>query len=468
MPRHNARDIYKQMKARGGMDVETKRIVQQEIDADLVHYLPAEPTPETQPISLMMVAKIASGQIAPSLPLYRTLRSLDELLERDNQREKDGFKRKINLGKVIKPVKGGSRKVVIVPTTSEDKFYHDSRVSEDDEDDSNNEEENSGDTGETSGSAQGEEGDVIGERPLDGEGEGGSGAGGGGGDEHELGSSAYELGKILTEKFQLPNLKEKGKKPSLTKFVYDLTDTNRGSGQVLDKHRTLAQILKTNINLGRIHAGELVDPTKLLINPRDYIYRVMSREKDVEAQAVLFFLRDYSGSMYGKPTELVCSQHVMIYSWLMYQYKGQVDTRFIVHDTSAKEIPDFYTYHNINVAGGTEIRSAFSLVNKIVEEENLATDYNIYIFYGGDGDDWNSNDKAFVSELKKTFTYLNRLGITIVQSAYAAKSGTGTKFERFLKQHAILDDYPKLVRLDLLQEDATDNDLVNGIKYLVS
>jgi hypothetical protein len=41
-------------------------------------------------------------------------------------------------------------------------------------------------------------------------------------------SSAYDLGKILTEQFELPNLQDKGKKRSLTRYTYDMTDRNRG------------------------------------------------------------------------------------------------------------------------------------------------------------------------------------------------------------------------------------------------
>ncbi len=58
-----------------------------------------------------------------------SMRSIDELLERDRQREKDGFPRKINVGRLIKPGKGGKDKVVIVPTTVEEKFIHDPLVS---------------------------------------------------------------------------------------------------------------------------------------------------------------------------------------------------------------------------------------------------------------------------------------------------------------------------------------------------
>src|SRR5210317_1339071 len=54
-----------------------------------------------------------------------SLRSIDELLERDAQREEDGFPRKINVGRLIKPGKAGKDKVVVVPSTVEEKFIHD-------------------------------------------------------------------------------------------------------------------------------------------------------------------------------------------------------------------------------------------------------------------------------------------------------------------------------------------------------
>ena len=52
-------------------------------------------------------------------PIAR-LGSLDDLMARDNQRETDGFPRKIRIGKLVKPGKGGRNKVVVVPTTVEE------------------------------------------------------------------------------------------------------------------------------------------------------------------------------------------------------------------------------------------------------------------------------------------------------------------------------------------------------------
>jgi uncharacterized sporulation protein YeaH/YhbH (DUF444 family) len=388
----------------------------------------------------------------PKNSYVHSLSSIDEILERDKQREKDGFPRKVRIGRLVKPVQGGKGKIVLVPTTVEEKFIHDNRSSESGKEDS------------TGGSGEGEEGEVIGEAPIHGtDGSEAGGAGEGDGGEHEIESSAYDLGRILTEKFELPNLKEKGKKRSLTRYTYDLTDRHKGVGQVLDKKATLRKIIETNINLGNIPDMGDIDSTRLLVSPRDMVYRILSREKDYESQAMVFFLRDYSGSMTGKPTEIVVSQHVLIYSWLVYQYDKQVDTRFILHDTEAKEVPDFYTYYSLRVAGGTRVESAYRLVNEVVEAENLARDYNIYVFHGTDGDDWDSDGKQTVPELKRMISYSNRIGITIAETR-----SNNTVVERYIRDARLLEDYPKQIRLDAVQDDASEDRLIDGIKKLIS
>ena len=102
------------------------------------------------------------------------------------------------------------------------------------------------------GSGDGEEGDVIGEQPVrEQDGQEGEGPGQGEGGQHEMESNAYDLGKILTEQFELPNLKDKGKKRSLTRYTYDLTDKHRGFGQLLDKKATLRKIRRNQYPSGK-------------------------------------------------------------------------------------------------------------------------------------------------------------------------------------------------------------------------
>lgn len=453
--------LYQRLKQRGLTDVQEQKILAELHDPGM-HEIPDPAVPGDGPYGLskslqsvyayhdlLDLQGITAMQNSPNV----SIRSIDELLERDKQREKDGFPRKINVGRLIKPGKSGKDKVVIVPSTVEEKFLHDPSFKTD-------EEQGSG------GSGDGEEGEVIGEQPVRApDQQGGSGPGEGEGGQHEMESNAYDLGKILTEKFELPNLKDKGKKKSLTRYTYDLTDKHRGFGQLLDKKATLRKITETNIHLGNIPDSESIDPSRFLVSPNDLVYRILSREKDYESQAMVFFLRDYSGSMAGKSTTLVVTQHVLIYSWLLYQYAMQVDTRFILHDTEASEVDDFYKYYNSKVAGGTQVSSAYRLVNEIVEKENLAQDYNIYIFHGTDGDDWDTDGKESIPELKKMLTYANRVGISIAEHSIQATHNS--EVEKYLKKSNLLEDKPNLLRLDVMQENADEPRLIEGIKHLI-
>ncbi|MFZ2955949.1 MAG: DUF444 family protein [Candidatus Ozemobacteraceae bacterium] len=381
------------------------------------------------------------------------LQTLDELLDRDERREKDGFPKKVILGRIASP---RGKKSVIVPSTVEEKFYHDNRPK------------NPGQGGEEGGSGDGKEGEVIGEAPLKQEGQGSGGGPGDqqGGESHELDDSrAYDIGKALTEKFQLPNIQEKGKKSALYKFTYELTDINRKFGQILEKKRSLKNILRTNLLLGTFDPD---NPSfdRLVISPSDLVYRIVSPEKEYESQAMVFFIRDYSGSMYGETTEIVLSQHVLLYSWLLYQYQERVEKRFILHDTEAKEVDNFVSYYRLNNGGGTSIASAYKLVNKIIESENLASEYNIYVFQGTDGDDWDAEGKEAIPEIQKLLGTVNRMGITVVRNR---PGGSGdTYIEQYLDKSKVLKSFPNLIRLSTLTPaNKSQDDLIKSIKQLV-
>lgn len=447
-------DLYNELK-KTGLTARQEEIIQRELKGPEIHEVPP-PSPHIPGIYRFNDLGILQD-LRLELPDYALqLGSMDKLLERDKKREEDGFPRKIRVGKLVKPGRGGKDKVVVVPSTVEEKFLH--HMPSDEESDE-------GESG--GGQGEGEEGEVIGEQPVHQPGEAGAGgAGQGEGGQHEMESSAYDLGKILTEQFQLPNLKDKGKKRALSRYTYDLTDRNRGFGQILDKKATLRKIVQTNISLGRLPDIGDIDLTRFLVSPRDKIYRILSREKDYESQALVFFMRDYSGSMSGKPTEVVVAQHVMIYSWLLFQYARQVESRFILHDTEAKEVEDFYTYYNSRVAGGTKVAAAFRLVNDIVEKEGLAKDYNIYVFHGTDGDDWDTNGKETVPEIERMLNYTNRVGVTVARNSYSA--ARETDMERYLKRSNLLEKKASEIRMDVMQDDADESRIIEGIKNLIS
>lgn len=373
----------------------------------------------------------------------------DEILKRDAQREKDGFERKIRIRRVLV----GRGKVISVPYVEEEKLIH-------------GDFEPTGEHGQDlAGHGEGEIGQVIAERPISENDEGGgeteeTATAGEGEGEHGVESEAYQLGKELSEKLELPNLKDKSKKVPTNEYAYDLTDRHRGSGQLLDKKATLRQIIKTNATLGRFNKDD-VDTTKLIVGPRDKVYRILSREKVWKSPAVIFFVRDYSGSMSGTPTEATLAQHLMLYAFILFQYEKLVIPRFIVHDTAAKEVAA-KVYFSIKSGGGTYITSAYKKINEIVESEGLAKNFNIYVFQGTDGDDADDGEET-VPEIEKILSYANRMGVSIFK-----ESGRKTSFEKYIEAGKFL-ERKHLFRVSVVSGNKiTDEQNEQAIKELIA
>lgn len=404
---------------------------------------------DKQGMTLALEEKIRrESAVLGQRPLFgktTSLESLQDLLKKDKERQKDGFPPKIKFRRVL----AAPNKVINVPYVEEEQLLH-----------AQFEPKNieklemhfasfpdNPDVGETPGHGDGEVGDVIGEVPLsgsgggegDGEGDGDDGGQPGAGDEdadHSLEEEAYELGKRLMEQLKLPNLKEKPRKVPTEEYTYDLTDRHKGSGQVLDKKETLRRIVKTNLILGRIDKDTL-DTKKMVVGPEDRVYRVLSKERVWKAQAVVCFLRDYSGSMWGEPTRALVSQHLMIYAWLLVQYDKRVIPRFFVHDHAAREVTA-KEYFGLGSWGGTLIATGYKKINEVVEGEGLESEYNIYVFQGTDGDDGDWEGEHAIPELKKILRYANRMGITLFKHPYYIGQNQKTIVEEYLEKSEIL------------------------------
>ena len=110
--------------------------------------------------------------------------------------------------------------------------------------------------------------------------------------------------------------------------------------------------------------------------------------------------------------------------------------------------------------------SAYRLVNEIVEKENLARDYNIYIFHGTDGDDWDTDGKESLPQLEKMLSYASRVGISIAEHTQEATHNT--EVEKYLKKSGLLTEKAEFIRLDVMPENAGEPRLIEGIKHLIS
>jgi hypothetical protein len=58
------------------------------------------------------------------------------------------------------------------------------------------------------------------------------------------------------------------------------------------------------------------------------------------------------------------------------------------------------------------------------------------------------------------------VGVTVAE--HSSSSRNNTEVERYLKKSGLLEKFPKLIRLDTINESADEPRLIEGIKRLIS
>lgn len=360
------------------------------------------------------------------------METMEELEARDKKRKEDGFRSKLKI--LSRPV-GDGNEFIQVPIVDESKLMHGQFEPNQDTD--------------TGGSGDQEEGEVLGEKDIedcDQERKAGDEPG-----EHGLDPETVKDIEGMIENAELPNLEEKGRRVPVDEYTYELGDVFRGRGQKLNKKKTEKNIIETNILLKRLDIDN-PDPKKLVVSKSDMVFNIFSRIRMYKSQAKVFFCRDYSGSMHGVATKTVVDQHMMLYWWLMKMYGEKlVEPYFVLHDIDAKQVFNFRDYFYATVSGGTQVSSCFKLVNKIIKAENLAEEYNIFVFYGTDGDDWDNEGSSAVPKLKELLGYVNRAGIVIVKWddgwISEERKKAPTIVEKYITDSGLLKTYQKVFRM---------------------
>ena len=237
------------------------------------------------------------------------------------------------------------------------------------------------------GQGDGEVGDPVGQGDQQQEGSGQGEAGENEG-QHvlEVDIEIAELAKILGEELALPKIEPRGKKAiAAEKDVY--TGIHRSGPESL-RHfrRTFKAALLREI------ASGTYDPDDPIVLPRreDKRYRSWKTHRQPEANAVIIYMMDVSGSMGFEQKEIVRIESFWIDTWLRSQYKN-IESRYIVHDATAKEV-DQHTFFHIRESGGTKISSAYELCRRMIDEQFPPDDWNIYPFHFSDGDNWGGDD----------------------------------------------------------------------------
>ena len=296
------------------------------------------------------------------------------------------------------------------------------------------------------GQGQGKPGDGVDGEKQPGQGEAGDSPG-----QHmlEVDVTLDELADILGEQLELPRIEPRGNKQ-----VDTLQNRYTGRGPVgPESLRNFKESYKEALK--RQVANGTYDPDNPIIVPikRDIRYRKPKVSTKPQANAVVIYMMDVSGSMGDEQKEIVRLESFWINTWLKKNYKG-LETRFIIHDAAAKEV-DESTFFSTSESGGTLISSAYKLAQKVIEEDYPTHEWNIYPFHFSDGDNWSGEDTRLCVKMLNEFFLpkVNQFGYGQVESKY----GSG----QFLKD--LEKSFPEDDRLVMSRIENRDR-ILNSIK----
>ncbi|MCP4498954.1 MAG: DUF444 family protein [Deltaproteobacteria bacterium] len=293
------------------------------------------------------------------------------------------------------------------------------------------------------GQGEGEPGDPVPGQPQDGDGKGKPGEAGQDEGEHamEVEVTLDELADMLGEELELPLIEPKGNKLVTDKIRYSGV-TSVGPESLKHFKRTFKQALKRQVSTGTY------DPKNPLIIPirEDKRYRSWRIDEKPQANAVIVYMMDVSGSMGEEQKEIVRIESFWLDTWLKRNYDG-LESRYIIHDAVAKEV-DKDTFFHTRESGGTMISSAYKLCADIIDADYPAEDWNIYPFHFSDGDNWSIDDTRLCISLlnDRLLPISNQFSYGQVESPY----GSG-QFIKDLKEH--LGEHPSVVTSEIKGKD---------------
>jgi len=281
------------------------------------------------------------------------------------------------------------------------------------------------------GQGDGDVGDPIGR----GDDEVGRGQAGGDSGEHilEVDVSLEELAEIMADELELPNVEPKGEANIEEEKARYNSIRRVGPESLRHFRRTYIQAIRRQLISGAYD----FDQPRIIPYKEDRRYRSFTVEPSPQANAVIIYMMDVSGSMTDEQKQVVRTEAFWIDLWLRKNYKG-VERRYIIHDAVAKEV-DEHTFYHTRESGGTRISSAYRVCRKLVAEQFPSEAWNIYMFQFSDGDNWGEdNRRAYTLLEEHLLPVCNLFGYGQVQSPYGSGEYLTALAERFGETHETL------------------------------
>jgi uncharacterized protein len=262
-------------------------------------------------------------------------------------------------------------------------------------------------------------GDVL--RPAAPGGQGGGGAGTGeGGVEFVLEFKVDDILDWLWEELELPNLEPKtADSLEQSEYVREGID-RRGPRSRLDRRRTVKEAVKRRA----------IQTNPIPFTDDDLRFRQLRRRPQPVTQAAIIFILDVSSSMDDASRQLAKS----FFFWALQGIRRQhtrIDTAFIGHTVNAWEFSE-EEFFAVRATGGTEASRAFALSLDVIGDRFDPSQYNVYVFYASDGDNFAADREASRERLKDLSAISNFMGY--VETTRRSSDRLNTEMGRLFKE----------------------------------
>jgi len=244
-------------------------------------------------------------------------------------------------------------------------------------------------------------GDRIGRPQQDGEDQRGQGGNEDGSIQYTLEFRIDDIVDWLWEEMQLPNLEAKqgrAKEDDWTREGWD----RRGARSRLDKRRSLKESIKRR----GVQSAAGVQPPPFTDD--DLRFRQLARREQPAMQAVVMLLLDVSGSMGERERQISKTFFFWAIQGLQRQYR-HLDLVFVAHTSEAWEFQED-EFFRVTGTGGTIASSGLRKVREIIDARFSPSQYNIYVFYASDGENFPSDQPQAQAALEDLIDDCNYLG----------------------------------------------------------
>ena len=241
------------------------------------------------------------------------------------------------------------------------------------------------------GQGQAKPGDRIGRPQQESENQRGQGGNEDGGIQYTLEFRIDDIVDWLWEEMQLPNLEAKAGKSREDDWTREGWD-RRGARSRLDRRRSMKESIKRR---GVQTTAGQYSPS---FTDEDLRYRQLAKREQPATQAVVILLLDVSGSMGERERQISKTFFFWAIQGLRRQYR-HLDLVFVAHTSEAWEFQE-EEFFRVSGTGGTVASAGLHKVREIIDERFSPAQYNVYLFYASDGENFPSDQPQAMTALE--------------------------------------------------------------------